>query len=257
MAVAALSLVTASVGPAAARGTRQRAGAFGRFDYYVLSLSWSPQHCAQTRPAANDPQCAVPRRFGFVAHGLWPQYERGYPSSCATGAAPDAALVDGMLDIMPSPTLVRHEWAKHGSCSGLDPAGYFALIEKPPDAHFVGRMQGEHLSFASQYQPVFAGLASGQAALAGFWEVPLAIPAHLTPTHVIPRACLTRVTLAPVVRGDGEVFGIRYAHLHSRKAAISVEPKAVPVARFESGGLAQWRVRVEGGEAPRQKRQRH
>lgn len=130
MAVAALSLVTASVGPAAARGTRQRAGASGRFDYYVLSLSWSPQHCAQTRPAANDPQCAVPRRFGFVAHGLWPQYERGYPSSCATGAAPDAALVDGMLDIMPSPTLVRHEWAKHGSCSGLDPAGYFATLRR-------------------------------------------------------------------------------------------------------------------------------
>src|SRR5579862_285274 len=88
----------------------------GRFDYYVLSLSWSPQHCASA-DRQDDAQCGI-RRYGFVLHGLWPQDERGYPESCATTMLSNST-VEKMLDIMPSPELVRHEWAKHGTCSGL------------------------------------------------------------------------------------------------------------------------------------------
>ncbi|MBL9007300.1 MAG: ribonuclease T2 [Myxococcales bacterium] len=104
----------------------------GQFDYYVLSLSWSPQFCAtrgkQARP--DDPQCGVGVAFGFVLHGLWPQYSaRGYPESCTVGTAPDATLVQRMLRIMPSPRLVQHEWQKHGTCSGLSPERYFAQAE--------------------------------------------------------------------------------------------------------------------------------
>lgn len=119
------------------RGGGDRAG---DFDFYVLSLSWSPSYCASAvRP---DPtQCGVSKRYGFVVHGLWPQYERGFPSDCrVTGRFPTRAQVDDLLDIMPSPGLIRHEWKKHGTCSGLDPRSYFdtirAAAEKvktPPD----------------------------------------------------------------------------------------------------------------------------
>lgn len=117
----------------------------GQFDYYVLSLSWSPQFCAtrgkQARP--DDPQCGVGAAFGFVLHGLWPQYSgRGYPESCSVGSAPDAALVQRMLRIMPSPRLVQHEWQKHGTCSGLTPEGYFAQAESLfSGLHIPARLQ--------------------------------------------------------------------------------------------------------------------
>ena len=123
----ALAAALASASPALAqyRGGGDRAG---DFDFYVLSLSWSPTYCAQAdRP---DPtQCGAQKRLGFVVHGLWPQYERGFPSDCrVTGRFPTRAQVDDMLDLMPSPGLVRHEWRKHGTCSGLDPRSYFDLI---------------------------------------------------------------------------------------------------------------------------------
>jgi ribonuclease T2 len=76
-----------------------------------------------------------------VVHGLWPQYERGFPSYCQAPAPRLArAIVDDMLDIMPSPRLVFHEWDRHGTCSGLPPKAYFALVRTawdvvkiPPD----------------------------------------------------------------------------------------------------------------------------
>jgi ribonuclease T2 len=105
----------------------QRARA-GQFDYFVLSLSWSPEHCASPDRSASDPQCGSYRRYGFVVHGLWPQYQSGFPESCAAAGTLGQAVVDGVLDIMPSPVLIRHEWSKHGTCSGLPPADYFAKL---------------------------------------------------------------------------------------------------------------------------------
>ena len=35
-----------------------------------------------------------------------------------------------MLDIMPDLHLIAHEWTTHGTCSGLTPDAYFALIRK-------------------------------------------------------------------------------------------------------------------------------
>ena len=53
----------------------------GQFDYYVLSLSWSPSFCETATGNARRQQCGA-RPFSFVVHGLWPQYERGFPESC-------------------------------------------------------------------------------------------------------------------------------------------------------------------------------
>jgi ribonuclease T2 len=130
--------------PASAR--RHRPGAHGRqpgvFDYYVLSLSWSPQHCAGHSGGANDPQCGLHRNYGFVVHGLWPLYESGFPQSCAAGGTLDPTVINSVIDIMPSSALVRHEWAKHGTCTGMDSPAYFAKVRAayaainiPPSYH--------------------------------------------------------------------------------------------------------------------------
>src|SRR5205823_211721 len=66
-------------------------GLAGQFDYYVLSLSWAPTYC-QTH--ADDRAECSGKGFGFVLHGLWPQYDNGgYPENCATQfqLTPDAA----------------------------------------------------------------------------------------------------------------------------------------------------------------------
>ncbi len=99
------------------------------FDYYVLALSWSPQHCTTPAGRRDAVQCGGTRRYSFIVHGLWPQFERGWPQDCG-GAALPGKLIQETLDIMPSPKLIRHEWAKHGTCSGLSPAAYFALARK-------------------------------------------------------------------------------------------------------------------------------
>lgn len=106
----------------------------GQFDYYVLALSWSPSYCASLPRDGYDPQChrRDGKRYSFVLHGLWPQFERGWPESCPTadrGFVP-RPVADRMLDIMPSDKLVFHEYRKHGTCSGLGVDGYFDLARK-------------------------------------------------------------------------------------------------------------------------------
>jgi ribonuclease T2 len=102
------------------------------FDYYVLALSWSPSYCAAEGPSANRQQCASGKSYGFIVHGLWPQYERGYPQDCDTSQPRDVpfARAKQLSDIMPSTGLVVHEWRKHGSCTGLSQDDYFTLIRK-------------------------------------------------------------------------------------------------------------------------------
>ncbi|MEM9723967.1 MAG: ribonuclease T2 [Pseudomonadota bacterium] len=93
------------------------------FDYYVLALSWSPSFC-EDRPDAD--QCG--RGYRFVLHGLWPQFERGYPQDCATNAnrRVPGRLLDEYSDLTVSRGLLAYQWRKHGSCSGLSAADYFA-----------------------------------------------------------------------------------------------------------------------------------
>jgi ribonuclease T2 len=96
----------------------------GAFDYYVLALSWAPEFCYSH---SYSPECQG-GHHGFIVHGLWPQYINGYPENCST--APGLANPASMLDIMPDPKLVEHEWATHGTCSGLDAEAYFQLIRQ-------------------------------------------------------------------------------------------------------------------------------
>lgn len=130
IAVAAMALVAACQQESdAAQGTVRAVPEASGFDFFVLALSWSPSYCASEGERANRQQCASERPYGFVVHGLWPQYESGYPSECPTDRplSVPRALSDTMLDIMPSTGLIRHEWVKHGTCSGVSQEDYFTL----------------------------------------------------------------------------------------------------------------------------------
>jgi ribonuclease T2 len=99
------------------------------FDFYVLSLSWSPSYCEAEGEEANRQQCSTARPYAFVVHGLWPQFERGFPESCRTDETDVSnATLRTLYDIMPAAGLIRHQWRKHGSCSGLDQDDYFAVL---------------------------------------------------------------------------------------------------------------------------------
>lgn len=106
----------------------------GEFDYYALVLSWSPTHCADAERGRDDAQCARDDgvRYGFVLHGLWPQYEKGYPERCRTRWKPFVPedVITHMRDVMPSRGLVIHEYRTHGTCSGLRPQFYFGLARR-------------------------------------------------------------------------------------------------------------------------------
>jgi ribonuclease T2 len=123
--------VTVTVaGPASAQDRRQNQP--GQFDFYVLALSWSPSFCEASaeRGRTSHEQCG-PRPFSFVVHGLWPQYERGFPEYCQNPAPRlDRNIVASMLDLMPARRLIFNEWDKHGVCTGLGPRGYFEAVRK-------------------------------------------------------------------------------------------------------------------------------
>jgi len=116
--------------PLAAQDQRQNAP--GQFDFYVLSLSWSPSFCEAAGERGTPPQqqCGA-RPYSFVVHGLWPQYEHGFPEFCEVPAPRlDRNTVSSMLDLMPAPRLIFQQWDKHGTCSGLSPAAYFETVRK-------------------------------------------------------------------------------------------------------------------------------
>ena len=129
-AAVALWLVLGIAGIAPAQDRRQNQP--GQFDFYVLALSWSPSFCEAAGERGTPPQqqCAA-RPYSFVVHGLWPQYEKGFPEFCQQPAPRlDRNIVSSMLDLMPAPRLIFNEWDKHGTCSGLNPNAYFENVRK-------------------------------------------------------------------------------------------------------------------------------
>ena len=146
-------LVLSAVG-ATAQDKRQNTP--GEFDFYVLALSWSPSFCEASaertarrggsyetkRPRAANPQCGE-RPYAFVVHGLWPQYEKGFPEYCQVPAQRlSRETVGAMLDVMPAPRLIFSQWDKHGTCSGLSPQTYFETVRK---ARAVIKVPDEYL----------------------------------------------------------------------------------------------------------------
>tara|TARA_B110001452_G_scaffold126303_1_gene104885 strand:+ start:104 stop:823 length:720 start_codon:yes stop_codon:yes gene_type:complete len=119
-------------------------GDAGDFDIYLLAQSWSPQFCCTNRA---DRCSTVGWAFSakhLSLHGLWPAYStpRGgerSPVDCRVKARlVSEQLPRDYVDLAPSFTkwnaelhraevgaLAKHEWQKHGTCSGLGPQQYF------------------------------------------------------------------------------------------------------------------------------------
>lgn len=115
--------------PAAAQHTS------GSFDYYVMALSWSPNWCAYEGDAKGSDQCDARHDHGWILHGLWPQYHRGYPSYCNTNERPPSrSMTRDMADIMGSAGLAWHQWKKHGVCAGLSASAYYAVSRAAYDS---------------------------------------------------------------------------------------------------------------------------
>jgi ribonuclease T2 len=98
------------------------------FDYFVLSLSWSPDYCA-TSGGDDTQQCSLGKKLGFVTHGLWPQYNSGYPSDCSNEKLPEEVKTQ-FSGLYPNDSLFDHEWEKHGTCTGLSPEQYLTLTRQ-------------------------------------------------------------------------------------------------------------------------------
>ena len=130
-----ISIAFVLCGATGASAQDRRQNAPGEFDFYVLSLSWSPSFCEAASERGNNgrgtqAQCGG-RPYSFVVHGLWPQYERGFPEYCQRPSPRLARnIMTSMLDLMPAPGLIYNEWDKHGTCSGLGERAYFEAIRK-------------------------------------------------------------------------------------------------------------------------------
>lgn len=188
-----LTLTVATIAIARGHGHRGGNARAGQFDYWLMSLSWSPSYCV-THPD-DERQCRH-KGYGFVLHGLWPQNRNGFgPEHCPTIAAPEEATIQHALAFMPSRRLIEHEWKTHGACSGLDPAGYFdradhayASITIPPrltTPRAPPSMSSDQIVHA--FEANNPGLGTNM----------LSVVCHDGGTLTEVRVCLNRATLAP------------------------------------------------------------
>jgi ribonuclease T2 len=112
------------------RERRHSQGTPGAFDYYLFNLSWAPEFCAAHAGIVSSSECDSAHHFGFVVHGLWPEKNDGsYPQNCVAASPVSQSTVQQMLPIMPDRGLIQHEWARHGTCSGLAAQDYFRQIQ--------------------------------------------------------------------------------------------------------------------------------
>jgi len=94
---------------------------------YTLALIWTPQHCFHTVGGAESLECNRDTGTRFVLHGLWPDGEgKIWPQWCAAADILPRKVIAAHYWATPSPQLMQHEWAKHGTCiAGVTPDTYF------------------------------------------------------------------------------------------------------------------------------------
>src|ERR1700704_376568 len=132
LAIALICLVAATA--ALARPRKRTPPGDTTFSYYLLSLSYAPDFCAQPTGNKDVRECGTGRHIGFVVHGLWPQVEGGRgPEDCGSASPVSEEIVRLTLAYIPSESLIQHEWATHGTCTGLSSADYFALVRRARD----------------------------------------------------------------------------------------------------------------------------
>jgi ribonuclease T2 len=144
----------------------------GRFDYYILSLSWAPNYCAG-HPKDHSIECRAGRQANFVLHGLWPEANRGsMPTNCSPASPVASSTARHMLQYYPSRGLIQHEWSTHGTCSGLSAGDYFSKVEQAFNAVRVPD-QYRNLDHSQSFsvQDVEQNFASANGAPAGAFRI--------------------------------------------------------------------------------------
>jgi hypothetical protein len=191
----------------------------GKFDFYLLALSWSPSFCAEAGDRPNARQQCGERPFSFVVHGLWPQYEKGSPEFCQNPPPfVDNKIVNAMLDLMPARGLVINEWKKHGTCSGLQARGYFETVRDKDPARLSRSQERAHRDAGRGR----GGLRQGQSGLDAhrhrgdvLEHAPLR-SAHLPHARpAVPRVRRCRPPRLPA-RQAGDAAGARRMKVHRR-----------------------------------------
>jgi ribonuclease T2 len=110
------------------------------FELYIMSMSYQPEFCHKHE---DFPGCRKPENFWkshLTIHGMWPEFKDGtWPQFCTTEEL-DNATIAPLLPLMEhlwpnvkalQPTAQhffdfwKHEWSKHGTCSGLTQLQYF------------------------------------------------------------------------------------------------------------------------------------
>jgi ribonuclease T2 len=178
------------------RDAAATASVAGQFDYYLLSLSWSPSYCLTHQE--DRAQCS--KGYGFVLHGLWPQNANGgYPENCAPDAPLAAAAAARGSTLFPSPRLMQHEWQRHGSCTGLDALGYFNTADRALAAVKIPAMfEAPRSSLSMRVDEIVAAF---RAANPGLGADGLAVACNRAELSEV-RVCLTR-NLALTACGRG------------------------------------------------------
>lgn len=94
---------------------------------YTLAITWTPQYCrSNARDESARFQCGSGNRFGFTLHGLWPDGTgEKWPQYCKPAQILSPAVIRENLCATPSPQLLQHEWAKHGTCMDTTSDAYF------------------------------------------------------------------------------------------------------------------------------------
>lgn len=154
---------------AACARTEDARGRPGDFDFYIFSLSWSPAFCASEAGARKTGQCRD-NGFGWVVHGLWPQYSRDrnaappWPQYCAPVADVPAPVLRRHFCAMPDQQLMQCQWAKHGSCAAFaTPEDYFAAIARLQARFALPAPQSEGMPAAALRRAVLAAHPGLQA----------------------------------------------------------------------------------------------
>ncbi len=99
------------------------------FDFYVMTLTWSPGFCDLGGEDKSPEQCAVGSGDGFVVHGLWPDNRTSAdPEDCNPNEDASPGDLAAARGLYPTDGLARYEYRKHGTCTGLSAADYFAAV---------------------------------------------------------------------------------------------------------------------------------
>ncbi len=140
---------------------------------YVLALSWSPQFCKEHGDEEkNAAQCDVPKKYGFILHGLWPDGDGlKDPKWCKRVPAVSAPVLKQYFCATPSVGLMQYEWAKHGSCIESDAERYFHIATQQiaalnfPDMEIQSRSQTTVGAFTAAFVAANPGMAADMVRL--------------------------------------------------------------------------------------------